>query len=862
MGQHHLASALMWIVPLLLRDGPCVPAVAANDIDEVAGHRAIPRSCDQLLQNYQKENAGEHHHLGIASGIEEVIVARENQGLRCQDVARPLALRLKTSQETAAVVLDAFLAFEAIQDLDEDELSDRQLVEVESLQRQAVQLAARSPDVVSETAMFYSTFDRRIPNTDARLVEIVRTSPSPGDVSLGFARGFKRSRHAVADVVRAALERIPDHPILIAQLASQSRTLSGRAALYEWAAQESVHRGWRRAKPRVVEYFERKSVQALLDAGLYEEALERFRTLPAPVKAGIAGGASATIEGRVGDLPYAYELPDLRDDMEGAVWLRDVARRSQPGGARSRRSRTSVRRGKDFLKGQDSVSGVHGPAEMAADVRTLHKAILDALETPARDAFEVSAAVMIRDGEWGYGPADDDVELPGNGALRSLLWQDIFARLLEAQGQTVEERDGLMKAVTWFAASRASVDGPASNTDPDARIAASVARLDRAVSNLIARFERRAEELERATRESLMSSELKTSDLLRAPRRIPYVERTLPRGVVPTEMRSDVDDDEPAGEAQDDTEEGHTPKLPQGYSPVRWEIHGGVLYVIADSQNLDAVGEVSPGAYWVLRSCDEGKTWLPPLYTGIKIYAPYVVHRTSHLPLVNGRNLQIEVSVHELDESSITFPPIALQSKRTQDGLYLELPMDELERDGDQDGLTDLVEDKLVTDPDDRDTDADGTPDGDDPLPNVAYLPATDLSHGAMLKALGTILGNQAMTAIIEPVRDQERGEEPWLTSGWRGPALGDATTFILGPREMFRAVEPSSRLIVISTNELEAMNAKFGRMYPLRFTHFLMNRTKTRAFVEWTEGWRGGSFLLEKAGSSWTVNTVSSWIT
>jgi len=79
----------------------------------------------------------------------------------------------------------------------------------------------------------------------------------------------------------------------------------------------------------------------------------------------------------------------------------------------------------------------------------------------------------------------------------------------------------------------------------------------------------------------------------------------------------------------------------------------------------------------------------------------YVIHPVSNLPLLDGDvpaacdhnvpadRLTIEVSIRELDESSISFPPIDLRAKRVQDGLMLTIPFADLERDSDGDGLTD-----------------------------------------------------------------------------------------------------------------------------------------------------------------------------
>ncbi len=79
----------------------------------------------------------------------------------------------------------------------------------------------------------------------------------------------------------------------------------------------------------------------------------------------------------------------------------------------------------------------------------------------------------------------------------------------------------------------------------------------------------------------------------------------------------------------EEEEEAQGDKLQQ----VRAERQGDEAVAIGVSQDYDSVGEISRGAYWVIRSHDGGKTWGRPLYTGLRIQAPYVVRPASNVPL-------------------------------------------------------------------------------------------------------------------------------------------------------------------------------------------------------------------------------------
>jgi hypothetical protein len=138
--------------------------------------------------------------------------------------------------------------------------------------------------------------------------------------------------------------------------------------------------------------------------------------------------------------------------------------------------------------------------------------------------------------------------------------------------------------------------------------------------------------------------------------------------------------------------------LPEGFIPIRVERDGGRAVAISVSQTYDPTGEVSSGGYWVHRSRDGGRTWDQPLYTGLAHRFPYVVAPASRMPMLDGEALNVEVEIAEIDTASITYPPVALQTRRRARDLYLRIPLADLVRDADGDGITDIAERKLLLD--------------------------------------------------------------------------------------------------------------------------------------------------------------------
>jgi len=331
-----------------------------------------------------------------------------------------------------------------------------------------------------------------------------------------------------------------------------------------------------------------------------------------------------------------------------------------------------------------------------------------------------------------------------------------------------------------------------------------------------------------------------------------FKERPLPDGIRPLRLSDEQIEARLGKEAQGI-------HLPSSLNAVRIERQGPRIAVIVQSQDLDPVGEISAGAYWVLLSEDRGATWGPLLYTGLRINQPYVVRPVSALPLFNGDRLRLEMEIRELDPSRISFPPISLPVKRSAEGVFLEIPIATLTRDSDEDGLTDLVEARLLTDPRLADSDGDGLKDGDDPLPGVPQT--TDTSPAAeVLAAVVKQIAGVGRRALIEGVDGTPTGVA--CCGPRQGPPLIEPTVFFLGERPLFAGLRPDRRIIVLTRAEAEAVEKTFGPFYPLDLDLFLFDHSGRRALVIWSATWQGGTLSLEEKDGQWIVTEVSSSIT
>jgi hypothetical protein len=335
--------------------------------------------------------------------------------------------------------------------------------------------------------------------------------------------------------------------------------------------------------------------------------------------------------------------------------------------------------------------------------------------------------------------------------------------------------------------------------------------------------------------------------LLRAPRLVPFVEKPMPSSIAASASEA-ID----CSNAADAAKRMH---LPAGLQPLRMERRGAEVVAIALARMLDPMGELGLGAYWILHSADGGATWEEPLYTGLRENAPYVVLPSSKLPMIAGDRLDVEVAVRELDTRSITFPPMDLRTKREAKGLYLEIPWEALRRDSDGDGVPDLVEERIGTDPHNADTDGDGIADGRDGLPQVPLAGALSAESPALAAFLAKFyLGAGAIvTGVATP---EERN-----ACAMRASVLGPQTLFIVGDRAQFAAIDVDRRVVVLTPRELELYEQKFGPAYAAEIEYVFVNHAGTKAIIGVEERWRGGMYEVHKSGSGWTVTPLWTWI-
>lgn len=337
---------------------------------------------------------------------------------------------------------------------------------------------------------------------------------------------------------------------------------------------------------------------------------------------------------------------------------------------------------------------------------------------------------------------------------------------------------------------------------------------------------------------------------LSAPRLMPFVQKPLPAAA--SDAGAVVIDCSDAEEA------AKTMHIPDGWNPIRLERNGGEVAAIALSSALDPTGEISLGAYWVLHSSDGGQTWDAPLYTGLRQNAPYIVPPLSRLSLLHGDHLEVEVEIHEIDPDSITFPPIGMRTKREEKDLYLEMSWEALRRDSDGDGLTDLVEERLGTDPRNADTDGDGIPDGRDGLPLVPLGAGRTPEAEVLAEVMRGYYQGSGAIHVGLPANAEERH-----ACAIRASAIGDGALFLIGDPTLFTPIDVDRRIVVLTPDEAGLYVDKFGLTFCADASIILVRHDGKKAVVVINEGWKEDVLELTRTKKGgWAIRKVGGWIT
>lgn len=757
--------------------------------------------------------------------IWEAALVAARQNAEPTAVVRTVAARIGISESAArplvhGAVLRRLLKWEA-----RTPEFQNQAASVELMLCDAVRRAPGHLLVYGELVDFYTdhAFYQLFPKRAQMLVELAEKSPTPGRVAVYLAGRMEYSNDRWG-LIQIALRDHPENPAVFnAMMEYYSNPSDMNAALAEHALQltEQLKEA---PDVRVSVHLAGERLYSLLLLGLARDATQFFESLSKPVRDELLAGSKGLVTVDVNGLPFRVWLKDRRLSIAAMFAVEGHSAQAE-----------SILNGYEDELQKKAVNEGDGERDDYNVERRLLRRSLDSV-LPREDLFD-EIADYIESHQFGF-----------------TTWRRLFARFSERAGYGPLSLDALDQAtsdIERFLSPRKYVRPeviPEVVVHRADNIRGEAERLRQSLADDVKRL--RSEQADAPMPADPLAATV--ARLLARPRMEAFVEHPLPEGITPLNLSEE--------ESALRLQQRNAIPMPPKSKPIRIERVGTSIVAIVASQDYDPVGEVSSGAYWVVISRDDGKSWSKPLYTGLRINQPYRLRRFSDLPILSGSTLQIETDIWELDEDRIMFPPTNLRAKRQASGYFLSIPVAALERDSDGDGLTDLAEERLITDPFASDTDGDGIPDNIDPLPHVPQGGPADERAGVVAAALAHI-GDYQSAAVISDGASATTSNDPLV--GIERPSLSkQRTVFFMGNRSLFNSLVLPQRIIVLSPDEFQSARSKFGFFLPMQFTTILLDHSQRRAIVVWSASWRGGVLRLDKKDGKWEVTGGHGWIT
>jgi hypothetical protein len=94
--------------------------------------------------------------------------------------------------------------------------------------------------------------------------------------------------------------------------------------------------------------------------------------------------------------------------------------------------------------------------------------------------------------------------------------------------------------------------------------------------------------------------------------------------------------------------------------------------------------------------------------------------------------------------------------------------------------------------------------------------------------------------------------------SGGSPDPLEARTDFWVGDRQLFTALHPRRRLVVLTPEELKLAEQKLGPIFARTITLFVLNHAGTQGFVIWTTRNWGEAFYLALTNAAWKAYPVT----
>ena len=286
------------------------------------------------------------------------------------------------------------------------------------------------------------------------------------------------------------------------------------------------------------------------------------------------------------------------------------------------------------------------------------------------------------------------------------------------------------------------------------------------------------------------------------------------------------------------------------YEIVRYDSLNSLKVAVSTGFEFD---EMFEEGYFVSISVDNGKNW-NKYYTGLTKGSFLEFKKNSTIPLfISDSVIQIEAALVRMIK-----PPSHWSSPEYEllrDGLIVSINLNMLKIDSDNDGLTDIVERKLMTDPLNPDTDGDGIIDGKDCNPRYKneYNEFSEL-----IKYLLDRSGQVAGPFLKFKTKKQSKKEHPDLLSS----RYGQVYTIVTDDPRVMHLSDTRKTYLILTEKEYDLYfdtNPSPPERIILKIQNIEESKNKFKiSFYEYS--W-GTDYLVTRTKKGWKIKCTESWI-
>ena len=260
--------------------------------------------------------------------------------------------------------------------------------------------------------------------------------------------------------------------------------------------------------------------------------------------------------------------------------------------------------------------------------------------------------------------------------------------------------------------------------------------------------------------------------------------------------------------------------------------------------------------YWIALSYNNGKTW-KKYYTGLTENCYYFFKRNSNIPLwKDSVTLQIESTI--VRQTSEVIHPLPATFETIQDSIAVQLDISKIIQDSDNDGLTDIVENKMMLSSNNPDTDSDGIKDGEDKNPRFK---STRTEKSIIYETLIENFLPNKMGVMEIDLTNPPTYEKSKIDS-----LYGDfesVNLFVTDDKDLQGLNLHNETMIIMSTKEYEDYKLRYpSHFIKSSFTQMFKCDKKKDTYKIHTSLLTGGStYVIQRTAKGWRIFMISSWI-